>query len=247
MFVRKYPRQMIIMLATAALILAGCNVGATPAPTLDVSAINTAIVGTTVAQLSIQFTQTALAQPSATPAPTDTATVPTFALATSAIASPTTSGVIPTISFNTTPVANTPIAGFTQLASPAPAGGVATQVLGDSCNNAVFGGDVTVADGTVMKPGQDFEKVWTVRNTGSCTWDEGYEFVFIGGDTALDPVNFKFTRAKDFTAGGTSINIGIDLTAPLAVGKYSGTWRMRTDKGYYFGDLFSVYIEVKKK
>ena len=246
MFVRKYPRQMIIFLTTAALILAGCNVGATPAPTLDVSAINTAIVGTTVAQLSIQFTQTAQAQPTSTPAPTDTpVNLPTFALPTLANGAPTVAGALPTISFNTTPVVS-PVAGFTQIASPAPAGG-ATVALGDACNNAAYEGDVTVPDGTVFKPGVDFVKTWAVRNTGTCTWDEGYEFVFIGGDKAIDPVNFKFKNAKDFVAGGEGINLSINLTAPLAVGKYSGTWRMRTDNGYYFGSLFSVYIEVKKK
>src|SRR5512141_2699521 len=163
MYVRKYPRQLIIFLTTAALILAGCNVGATPAPTLDVNAINTAIVGTTVAQLSLQFTQTAQAQPTPTPAPTETpVSLPTFALPTVAGA-PTTSGAIPTISFNTTPVANTPIAGFTQLASPIPAGG-ATVALGDACNNSAFVADVTIPDGTVMKPGKDFVKTWSIKN-----------------------------------------------------------------------------------
>jgi len=239
MFVRKYPRQMIIILVTAALTLAGCNVGATPAPTLDVSAINTAIVGTTVAQLSIQFTQTAQAQPTSTPAPTDTpVSLPTFAL-------PTAAGALPTISFNTTPVVGTtPIAGFTQLASPAPAG--ATAVLGDACNNSVFEGDITIPDGTVMKPGKDFIKTWAIRNTGTCTWDDGYEFVFIGGDTALDPYNFKFSQQKDWVGPGEGLNISVNLTAPLAIGKYQGTWRMRNDQGYYFGQIFSVYIEVKK-
>jgi len=240
MFVRKFPRQMLLTLIAAALLLAGCNVGAAPSPTLDVNAINTAIVGTTVAQLSVQFTQTALALPTSTPAPTDTqAVLPTFALPTQSGASPTT-GALPTLSFNTTPVA-----GFTQLASPAPAGG-ATAALGDACNNSAFEGDVTIPDGTVLKPGEDFEKTWAIRNTGTCTWDEGYAFVFIGGDNAIDPYDFKFKLTKDFVAGGEAVNLSIKLTAPLKSGTYSGTWRMRNDQGYYFGQIFSVYIEVKK-
>ena len=247
MFVRKYPRRILMVLVIAALALAGCNVGATPAPTLDVNAINTAIVGTTVAQLSSQFTQTAQAMPSPTSMPTETATtLPVLALPTLAIPSPTLAGgALPTISFNTTPVVTTPSAGFTQRASPIPAG--ATQALGDACNNAAYEGDVTIPDGTVMKPGQDFVKTWAIRNTGTCTWDEGYEFVFIGGDKALDPYNFKFNKSKDFVSGGEAVNLPINLTAPLAPGKYQGTWRMRNDKGYYFGSIFSVYIEVKKK
>lgn len=249
MHVGKHSRRTILIAITAALILAGCNVGATPAPTLDVNAINTAIVGTTIAQLSVGFTQTAQAQPTSTPAPTDTpVNLPTFALPTLAGgASPTTSGALPTISFNATQVVNTPATGFTQIASsPIPAGGP-TAALGDACNNAAYEGDVTIPDGTVLKPGVDFVKTWAVRNTGTCTWDEGYQFVFIGGDKALDPVNFSIKKSKDFVAGGEAVNISINLTAPLAPGKYSGTWRWRTDGGYYFGSPFSVYIEVKKK
>jgi len=246
MFVRKYPRQMMLILTTAALILAGCNVGATPAPTLDVNAINTAIVGTTVAQLSLQFTQTAQAQPSATPAPTDTpVNLPTFALPTLGGASPTTSGALPTISFNTTPVVTTPIPGFTQLASPVPAG--ATAVTGDSCQNSAYVADVTIPDGTVLRPGQDFVKTWTIKNTGSCTWDDGYEFAWIAGDKALDPYTVKFDTKNDFISGGATTDISVNLTAPLEPGKYTATWKMKSDTGYFFGGLFTVVIEVKKK
>lgn len=241
MFVRKLPRKAFMTLLAAALLIAGCNMGATPAPTLDVNAINTAAVATAMGQLSAQFTQTALAAPSPTPLPTNTLIpLPTSAVATVANGLPTANpGALPTLSFNTTPVA-----GFTQLASPvAP---VATIALGDACNNSVYESDVTIPDGSVLKPGEDFQKVWAIRNTGTCTWDEGYALVFIGGDSAIDPVNFEFKKSGDFVAAGEGINIGINLTAPLAVGKYQGNWRMRSDAGTYFGETFTVVFEVKK-
>src|SRR5512141_772499 len=115
MLVRKSPRHTLIILLTAALALAACNVGATPAPTVDINAINTAAVATAMGQISAQLTQTALAAPSSTPMPTDT-TIPlaTFALPTSGVAgSPVAGGGLPTVSFNTTPSTNTtPLAGF---------------------------------------------------------------------------------------------------------------------------------------
>lgn len=238
MFFRKFPRQTLPVILTATLLLAACNFGAEPSPTLDVNAINTAIVGTTVAQFSSQFTQTALAAPQATntPAPTDTPqSLPTFAL--------------PTISFDATTNASdgsTPVAGFTQLASPAAPG--ATQALGDDCHNSAFEGDVTIPDGTVLKGGEDFQKIWKLRNTGSCTWDEGYALVYIGGSNPdLDPYTFEFKNKSDFVAGGEAINIAINLTTPCTVGKYEGHWRMRTDNGYYFGTIVSVYVEVQEK
>lgn len=237
MFFRKKIGQKLLLLLTIGSILAGCNFGATPAPTQDIDAINTSIVGTTVAQLSIQLTQTARAVPSPTSSPTNTAeSLPTFSLPTVGGES-LTPGALPTISFN-----STPLPGFTQLASPAPAG--PTNSLGDACNNSAFEGDVTVPDGTVFRPGVDFVKQWALRNTGTCTWDDGFVLVFIAGDRAIDPRDFVFKKAEDFVSGGEAINIGIQLTAPLADGDYQGHWRMRNDQGYYFGTILSVYFTV---
>ena len=234
MFFRKLPRKAFLILLAGALLIAGCNMGATEVPTVDVNAINTAAVATAMGQLSAQLTETAQAAPSPTPLPTDTLVpLPTSALPTA------NTGAIPTLSFNTTP-----IPGFTQLASPAaPA---TTISLGDACNNNVFEGDVTIPDGTIMKPGVDFVKQWAIRNTGTCTWDEGYALVFIGGDQAMDPVNFEFKSSDDFVSAGEGINIGVPLTAPLAEGTYQGTWRMRSDSGVYFGTPLTVVFEVKR-
>ena len=242
MFVRKSPRHAFIALLAAALTLAACNVGAAPSPTLDVNAINTAIVGTTVAQFSAQFTQTALAVPSATSTslPTNTPqSLPTFAL-------PTGTAIgLPTISFNTTPIvgAATPLPGFTQIVPSNP-----TQSLGDSCNNSAFVEDVTIPDGTVLKGGEDFVKVWRIRNTGSCTWDEGFSLVYIGGSSPnLDPYNFDIQNSNDFVAGGATKDFALTLTTPCTIGKYEGTWKMQSDSGYFFGTPLSVYVEVKEK
>ena len=242
MFVRKSLQRVVFILMTTALLLTACNMGATPAPTVDVNAINTAAVATAMGQLSAQFTQTALAAPSATAISTNTAlSLPTFALPTTGGASPTAGGPLPTLSFNTTPT--TPIAGFTALASPAaPA---ATGSLGDSCNNSAFEGDVTIPDGSILEPGINFQKVWALRNTGTCAWDEGYALVYIAGSTPnLDPYNFEFKNSDDFVSSGEGVNIGLNLTTPCTPGKYEGHWRMRTDTGYYFGTTLSVYVEV---
>ena len=115
-----------------------------------------------------------------------------------------------------------------------------------NCNVSQFITDVTIPDGSVLKPGEDFTKQWAIRNTGNCTWDEGYVLVFIAGDQAIDPVSFEFKKGSDFVSPGEGINIGVPLTAPLAEGSYQGHWRMRDDKGYYFGTVLSVYFEVKK-
>jgi hypothetical protein len=243
MFVRKFPRHILLSLLTAALFLASCGGGATAVPTADINAISTAAVETAIAQLSLQFTQTALVAPTSTTLPTNTAiSLPTSSLPTAANGSPapTTAGGLPTVSFNTTPVA-----GVTQLASPA-APPAATVSLGDACNNSVYEADLTIPDGTVLKPGVDFKKVWQFKNTGTCTWDEGYSLVFIGGDQAMDPVNYDIKDKADFIGPGESAEFDIPLTAPLTEGPYTGSWRMRSDSGVYFGETFTVVFEVKK-
>jgi len=253
MFSRRSTRQALLVLLTAALLLTACNVGgATAVPTQDINALNTAIVGTTVAQLSGQFTQTALAVPTNTPTPTNTVAVPpTFALSTlaetSSIPSPTlNAAALPTFSF-----VNTPVTGGVATTAPVvlpTSQAPATASFNDSCNSLAFEGDATIPDGSIIKPGTNFTKEWAVRNTGTCKWDDGYVLVYIGGTTPnLDPVNFVFKKSEDFVDPGEGINLGVNLTAPCTPGKYNGTWRMRNDKGFYFGTPLSVYIEVTEK
>jgi hypothetical protein len=243
MFLRKFPQQTLLSLSFVVFLLSSCGGGAIAVPTADVNAINTAAFETAMAQLSLQFTQTAVAAPSATSLPTNTSVslttppLPTVGGTTSVAT--TNPGALPTVSFNTTPVT-----GITQLASPvAP---VPTTSLGDACNNNIFIADLTIPDGTVLKPGEDFKKVWQVKNTGNCTWDDGYALVFIGGDQAIDPVNFEIKIEGDFVAPGETADFDIPLTAPLKEGTYQGTWRMKSDSGYFFGTLLTVVFEVKK-
>jgi hypothetical protein len=247
MLVRTFPRRTLLILLTASFALAACNAGATPAPTVDVNAINTAAVATAMGQISAQLTQTALAAPTNTPPPTDTPlSLATVALPTAgAGASPTAggSGALPTLSFNSTPN-TTPIAGFTPLSSPAAP--VNTVVQGDACNNSSYVADVTYPDNSVIKAGTNFEKIWRVQNTGTCLWDDGYKLAFIAGDQALDPASFEFKDSADFVSGGETADIGVDLTAPLAEGTYSATWRMQSDNGVFFGTLLTVVIVVQK-
>ena len=248
MFSRKPTRLILKIMLTAALLLTSCNVGAAPAPTTDVNALSTALVGTTVAQLSVELTQTAQAAPTNTATATATvtplATVPLPTLNTGASPTPDVAA-LPTFSFVNTPVpgANTPGTGVTQVAvlpTTQPTGS-----LGDACNNNVFEGDLTIPDGTVLAPGEDFVKIWAVRNTGTCTWDEGYALVYVGGSTPnLDPVNLEFKTGADFIAPGETADLDVRLSAPCAQGKYEGHWRMRSDSGFYFGTTLSVYVEV---
>lgn len=236
MFFRKFPRQTLIVLLATILALTGCNFGATPAPTLDINAINTAIVGTTVSQFSAQFTQTALAAPTSTPLPTETAqSLPTT----------DSSGALPTISFEVTTAAGiTPIPGFTQLASPAAPATSSGQVsTANGCNDALFIGE-TIPDKTEFNPGKDFSKAWQLQNTGTCTWDDGYTFAFLADVSSPDIEGYDIVyKASDkSTKPGASQSFIVKLTAPSTSGEYFGYWKLKDDAGNFFGPR--VYLDI---
>jgi hypothetical protein len=241
MFVRKSMRQIIYILFTAALLLTSCNGGATPAPTTDVNEIKTAIVGTTVAQFSIQFTQTALAAPTSTPAPIETfASLPTLALATSAIASPI-PGALPTLSFNTTPVA-----GFTPLATSIVPTSPGISSTPFDCNDAKFVSE-TLPDGSIVGAGSKFTQAWQIQNTGTCTWAEGYVFAFLSAKSSSEIKGYDIVinNPDEFTKPKHSQSFVVKLTAPNKHGEYKGFWRLKGADGISFGPLVSFDIIVK--
>jgi hypothetical protein len=244
MLVRKFPRTLLIPLI-ATLTLVACNVGATPAPTIDANAINTAALSTAMAQISAQQTMTALAGPSSTPFPTSTPlSQVTVALPTAAGPSPTgNAGALPTVSFNTTPN-TTPLAGVTPFASaivPTTSGGLGNTAAG--CNDGAFVGE-TLPDKSVIKSGREFTKAWEIKNTGTCTWDEGYVFAFQPSlsSSGIEGYDIVIKSNDDATEPNHSQSFIIKLDAPSTPGEYKGYWKLQSDDGTPFGPL--VYFDI---
>jgi len=108
-----------------------------------------------------------------------------------------------------------------------------------SCTNAAaFVQDVTVPDGTNWAPGQAFNKIWQVRNTGTCTWS-GYQLVFASGEA----MTTNSTAAVPATAPGATADILVPMTAPATAGTHSSQWRLKSPSGL-FGPTLSVSIIV---
>lgn len=228
-------RQVIVPIAFG-LALAACNLGKSPEPTADVGALYTAAAGTLVAQFGDQQTQTAQAvspTPQASPTPLASLTaLPTF---------PALSGLTPFATFGlTTPgVGLTPLGLTPQATLAAPV----TSGFAVGCNNAVFIGE-TIPDKTKMSPLHSFKKSWSLQNTGTCAWDEGYTFAFKSGDR-LDGVDVMITREQDFTDPNHSQAFVVPMEAPKDPGEYVGYWQMQDDSGTWFGSLVSVDIIVE--
>lgn len=114
-------------------------------------------------------------------------------------------------------------------------------------NAATFVEDVTVPDGEKLHPGELFTKVWRLKNSGNCPWTVEYGAEFIAGDQlgALPDVPIE-GRVEP----GESLDLSIQMRAPVRTGSYQGTWMLRDPSGETFGvgeggeTAFWVQIEV---
>jgi len=223
-------KLLVIFIITVTLASA-CNLGSTP-PTQDVGAIQTQAMATVVAQFGGQLTQTAAAIP---PTP-----LPTLALPPTA-----TQGSIPTVALFTTPLGVTPFTFNTPAGSAIPTIAIgATVSTKNGCNDANYVGETAPYDGDKVKAGKNISKAWQLDNTGTCTWDEGYAFVFLPDVSSPEIKGYNIVIRKnsnDFTPPGYSQTFVVKLTAPTTSGEYKGYWKMRDDQGNYFGPR--VYID----
>jgi hypothetical protein len=118
---------------------------------------------------------------------------------------------------------------------------------GIPCDRATFVKDVTIPDGTELTPGEDFTKVWQLKNTGSCTWNSAYSLVFDHGDSMGGPASKSLTSGT--VAPGQTVNVSVDLTAPNTPDTYKGYWKIRNPTGIVFGVGASgdtaFWVEIK--
>jgi uncharacterized repeat protein (TIGR01451 family) len=127
-------------------------------------------------------------------------------------------------------------------------GGTTPPPLVTTCDKAAFVSDVTIPDGTVLAAGTSFTKTWRLQNVGSCTWTTSYKLVFAGGDY-MGVSASAFNLATSVAPGGT-IDLSVNLTAPITVGNFYGYWRLQNASGTNFGvgasgtSTFFVYIKV---
>ncbi len=205
--------KFFIFVLLSVLILAACAPATPIVPTPDVMAVRTSAAYTVVAE----FTLTAAAftptpMPTETPQPTPTPEPPT---------------ATPTIAYATDP---------TQIALGTP---------GQLCDDYSFDPvtvDVTVLDGTQMTPGQDFVKTWKIKNTGICSWGDGYGLIYAGYSDRMSGAPVPLGTVVQV---GQEIDVSVNFKAPTALGEYTSAWQMANAKGQPFGKAIFVKIVVK--
>ena len=105
----------------------------------------------------------------------------------------------------------------------------------------------TIPDGTDFDPGETFTKVWTLKNSGTSNWTADFDIVFVSGDAMNAPASQPITSGT--VAPGQSVQISLELTAPVAAGKHRGDFKLRNADNVLFGigeaaKPFWVEIEV---
>ncbi|HMU94123.1 MAG TPA: NBR1-Ig-like domain-containing protein [Anaerolineales bacterium] len=157
-----------------------------------------------------------------------TEAVSTFASAlTETLAAVPTASPAPTEKFTATPVVLT-----ATLETPAAA---------DPCYDLIWIEDVTIPDGTNLKPNETFTKTWLVQNSGGCAWPPGFTFQNVGGD----PMRGETFILSEAIPVGAKREISIQLAVPTDQnGLIQSSWRMADANGIFFGDTLTVNITV---
>jgi hypothetical protein len=141
--------------------------------------------------------------------------------------SPTT---LPTTSF--TQAAPTPLQSQNKTSTPVSGNQTSTPPV--TCDRAGAGNpiDVSIPDDSLIAPGQGFIKTWKLVNTGSCTWTTAYSASFFYGDRMEGPESVALLET---VLPAQSIELSIEMVAPLAPGTYQGNWKLMNPTGALFG------------
>jgi hypothetical protein len=117
------------------------------------------------------------------------------------------------------------------------------------CDQAKFAADVTIPDGTLLRPNVAFTKVWRLQNIGSCPWTTDYALVFVGGDTLGAKAWLPLPASVQ---PGEMIDLPVEMVTPKDPGTYRGYWLLRNARGVLFGmgpdgdESFWVTVTVRE-
>jgi len=106
-------------------------------------------------------------------------------------------------------------------------------------------------DGTTYAPNTPFTKMWTVKNTGTCTWDSSYLVFQISGTMMTQQPGYWIVQQGQTVPPGQTVNISVGMTSPAQNGNYASYWGLKKENGQLMpiqgganGNSFYVKIKV---
>lgn len=230
----------IILLSVLVLLISACKPGAQePVYTeedLQRQVLETQSARATQFAVETMAAQlTALSMPTFTPIPTE---IPTQA--------PTPTQVPPT-------AVVAPVEGSPTPAPAQPTNPPATQPTNPPAEKQCYAMELiseTIPSGTTMKPGEKFDKSWTIKNTGTCAWTKEFDIALSGGEAFGSN---KLGDIKDDVLPGETVTVTLyELVSPQTPGTYYSYWVVKALDGTRFGYGpngawgLGITIEVKK-
>lgn len=106
-------------------------------------------------------------------------------------------------------------------------------------DGAVYISD-TVADGSPYPAGSAFSETWRLKNSGTTSWDAGYQLALFGGDALGAPASVPLPAA----APGQQVEVSVNFATPPVAGRFRSLWKCRNAAGAWFGGLVWVDIQV---
>ena len=147
--------------------------------------------------------------------------------------------VSPANSATSAPSAGTPT--FTPVPLSISTSSIPSATATSNCDSAQFVADVSYPDNTPVPAGTVFNKIWRLKNTGTCTWTPSYAIVFSSGEQMGGPTTQALTGNVN---PGETYDVSIVLTAPSTAGTHTGYWILRNASGITFHSNFYVQIKV---
>ncbi len=128
-------------------------------------------------------------------------------------------------------------AGGTTTAQNTAPGAVVRQSDGTTCTFSFeLVGEPSYPAGSIIPRGEIFWKEWLIRNTGSCTWTQDWEFVF---DSGWQIGNTRFSMKRN-TAPGQTLTVRLAMVPDQKEnGNYYSTYAFEAPDGTRGGTITS--------
>ena len=82
-----------------------------------------------------------------------------------------------------------------------------------------------------VPPNEHFTMSWTLKNTGTCLWDNSYIIVFVSGYRMSKSVSYPIVGEGKTIAPGQSTIVHISMVAPQDTGGHQATWQLQSRDG----------------
>ena len=104
--------------------------------------------------------------------------------------------------------------------------------------------DVTIEDNETVRAGEEFIKIWRLKNNGSLPWPENTMLTFIGGNKEL--IGESDAVVVPPVAPGDSVDVAVDMKAPPSSVDPVCTafWQLCSPDGTHFGQRVWCKVQL---